>query len=74
MSAQIPYEEFDKRFNFHAADADAATCPEAVRAAARDMAVRVTQVAPEGRELALALTKIEEAMFWANAAIAREGE
>lgn len=70
---EIDYGMLDTRFQFHPADEDRGTCHEAVRTAARTMAVRVLQVAPDSRERALALTKIEEAMMWANAAIAREG-
>lgn len=72
--AEIDYAELDRRFSFHPADDDAASCHEAVRAAARGMALSVLQVTGPGREQALALTKIEEAMMWANAAIAREGK
>lgn len=71
-SDPIDYAELDRRFTAHEVDADVVTCLDAVRAAGRSMAVSVSQVAPVGRELSLALTKIEEAVFWANAAIARE--
>jgi len=74
MTDPIDYAELDHRFKAHAVDADLVTCLEAVRAAGRRMAVSVSQVAPVGRELSLALTKIEEAVFWANAGIAREGD
>lgn len=73
-SEPIDYAELDRTFGHHAPDADDITCHEAVRAAARQMAVRVIQVAPHTRERSIALRKIEEAMFWANAAIARDGE
>lgn len=69
----INYEDLNRRFTAHSVDADAVECMQSVRDAGRAMAVKVRQVAPEGRESALALTKIEEAVFWANAAIAREG-
>ncbi|MEW2127100.1 hypothetical protein AB0891_25610 [Streptomyces sp. NPDC007259] len=73
MSEQLP-TGMDRRFNHHAPDEDDVTRHEAVRQAARAMAELVVQVTPEGREQALALTNIEQAMFWANAAVAREGE
>lgn len=69
----INYAELDKRFSAHSVDEDQISCLESVRAAGRAMALAVLQVAPEGRERSLALTKIEEAMFWANAGIARDG-
>ncbi|WP_435827190.1 Acb2/Tad1 domain-containing protein [Actinoplanes philippinensis] len=44
----------------------------AVRAACAGLAEALDASLPEGREKALALTRVEEAMFWANAAIARQ--
>jgi hypothetical protein len=73
MAEAIDYDELALRFTAHSVDDDAVTCLDAVRAAMRTAALRVLQVVPDGRERALALTKLEETMFWANAGIAREG-
>lgn len=46
-----------------------------IRANAGQLATDLCQRCPPSRELSLALTKLEEAVFWANAAIARnEGD
>jgi hypothetical protein len=37
-----------------------------------ELALELDEVLPEGREKALVLTKLEEALFWANAGIARQ--
>lgn len=42
-----------------------------VRYACATVAVKLVRELPPCRELSLALTKLEEAMMWANAAIAR---
>lgn len=42
-----------------------------MRSAAWAHAAAIEETLVDGREKALALTKVEEAMFWANAAIAR---
>lgn len=44
---------------------------EAIRALAKQFANFVLLTTPTSREQSVALTKIEEAVFWANAAIAR---
>lgn len=66
------YQELDARFEHHPPkDNRIVHRHESVRELARRFASHVNNNVPEGRERALALTKIEEAMFWANAGIAR---
>jgi hypothetical protein len=66
-------DDLAHRFNFHPATTDEKRDAHAtVRAACHGLAELVDQLCPAGREQALAVTKIEEAMFWANAALARQ--
>jgi hypothetical protein len=43
-----------------------------VRMRIKDLAEDLEAFVPDGREKALVMTHLEEAMFWANAGIARE--
>jgi hypothetical protein len=62
----------DERFAFHPADtAEKREQHETIRGASHPHAPRIDEALPDGREKATALTKLEEAMFWANAGIAR---
>jgi hypothetical protein len=40
--------------------------------ASRQLADALNESLPEGREKAVVMTKLEEVMFWANAAVARD--
>ena len=64
-------EEIENRFTYHAPKADQPGRYEKIRAAGAQMAVIVRELCPMSREQSLAFTKIEEAIMWANAAIAR---
>ncbi len=59
-------------FAFHPADeTNGGVEHDLVRAKCGVLALFILHNVPAGREKALALTKVEEAMFWANAAVAR---
>lgn len=75
MGAQthITTDELKHRFQFHPADSnnkkEAHETVRTVLLEAADKIVELTGAA--SREQSTAITKLEEAMFWANAAIAR---
>lgn len=64
-------DELDRRFSYHPPSGDQATKQQAVRSEARQLAGLLKDACPEGRELSLALTRLEECVMWANAAVAR---
>ena len=67
----ITTEEIEKRFTYHAPKGTAPERFVTLREIAKGLAECVNALVPEGREKALALTKIEEAVMWANAGVAR---
>lgn len=68
----MDYEELRTRFTFHPATEDKALTYEQVRLKALEYATWLNLVLPEGREKSLALTKLDEVVFWSNASIARD--
>lgn len=65
--------ELNHRFDYHPPrpDSDDAERHQAVRDACRKAAAVIELHTSPSREQSLAFTKLEEAMFWANADIAR---
>lgn len=68
MSAQ----DLDNRFDFYPANTKIKQDLHSdVRVECKALATFFDESIPDSREKSLAITKIEEAMFWANAGIAR---
>ncbi len=63
-------EELVVRFTAQTPNGDQATRYDLLRTSGQTFAAHVMAFAPPSREKSLALTKIEEAVMWANAAIA----
>lgn len=72
IARRIDPDDLANRFDYHPpGDRLTVAAHEGVRATCRTLAEHLVTVLPPGREASLAVTKLEEVMFWANAAIAR---
>lgn len=63
--------DIENRTNYHAPDDDARARHQEVRDVIQAAMYDIVALTTPGREADLALTKLEQAMFWANASIAR---
>ncbi len=63
--------EIENNFTYHAPKEGQPKLYEDIRYKAKDLAHFLNSNCPGSRELSLAFTKLEEAVFWANASIAR---
>ena len=67
----IDDKEIGRRFTYHAPKGDQPERYEQIRNHAKAFATTIVKSCPQSREQSLALTHLEEAVMWANAAIAR---
>lgn len=64
-------DELENRYTYHAPKGDQPKRYELIRAAAKQFASVVQELCPNSPERAHAKDRIDEAMMWANASIAR---
>jgi len=61
----------EHNFKYHAPKPGQPEIYQEIRQMAKELAYLIELRVPEGREKALAFTKLEEAVMWSNAGIAR---
>jgi hypothetical protein len=64
-------QKIENSFTYHAPKGSQPERFEALRAKAKELAYLIDGLVPVSREQSLALTNLEQAVFWANAGIAR---
>jgi hypothetical protein len=74
MGNQDIKDRINHNHTFHPAKSNQGARYDAIRSAAKEFSHLIADTVPSSRELSTALTKIEEAVFWANAGIARNEE
>jgi hypothetical protein len=63
--------EIENNYTYHAPKSNQTAIYINIREKAKELAYMIDELCPESRERSLAMTKLEEAVMWANAAIAR---
>lgn len=63
--------QIENNFKYHAPKEGQIEKYTALREKAKDLALLIDEQCPNSREKSLALTKLEEAVMWVNASIAR---
>ncbi len=69
---QQQLERIEHNFTYHPPKDGQQTRYETMRNKAKEFATEIAHMSPASREQSLALTHLEEAVMWANAAISRE--
>ena len=67
----IDHYDIETRFTYYPPKGDQAKRYEKIRALGYNLAERLNELCPDSREKSIAITKLEESIMWANAAIAR---
>lgn len=64
-------EDLENRFNYHAPNEQKVFWHQEIRHHCLKLATIINELVPDGREKSVAISRIEEAMYWSNAGIAR---
>lgn len=67
----ITQQDLDNRFTYHPPQGSQQNRYVLIRDHAKELAEFIVSNTPDSREQSLAITNLEQAIFWANAAIAR---
>jgi len=65
--------QIEHAFTYHAPKPGQPEKYARLREKAKELALLIAELTPSSREQSVALTELETAVFWANAAIARHG-
>jgi len=67
-------EQINNNFRYHRPTSAQQEKYVTLRDEAKELALKINELCPDSREKFLAFSKLEEAVMWANASIARNGD